>query len=324
MKILKNKYGELRSGFSILACFAVVFLAQVIVNFLINFGFVFFLRAGVLDNESILSVMGSNLLMLPGNLLYIVAILLLFKIIYKRPFGQIGLPKKGALLPFVTGGLFGIVSIVLVWGVLILTGQAWVQQVDVSQILGAEFWLYLLLFISVGFNEEIMCRGYMMTALKTTRNRVIIFVLPAALFALLHAANPNVSVIGLVNIFLIALLFAYMFIVTGSLWMPIGYHITWNFVQGNVLGLNVSGLTTNSVVTTRVSGNALWTGGAFGAEGGLVTTLIIALGFLYVHFIVKRPDTPAWTISNGLPFAKEGAQHEEKTTGEVSVNIDEN
>ena len=67
------------------------------------------------------------------------------------------------------------------------------------------------------------------------------------------------------------------------LWLPIGIHFTWNFVQGFVLGLPVSGLVAPvSVVKAKVAGKAWLTGASYGPEGGLLTTLVIvaATGYL--------------------------------------------
>ena len=77
-------------------------------------------------------------------------------------------------------------------------------------------------------------------------------------FQLAHGTNPNVSVLGLVNIALVGILFAYMFDATKSLWLPIGYHITWNYFQGNVFGFAVSGTTPHGIYNVSVeNGNAL-------------------------------------------------------------------
>src|SRR5690606_35583110 len=116
---------------------------------------------------------------------------------------------------------------------------------------------FLLLFILVGFFEEMFFRGYVMSTLESRGNRKwVIYVVSALVFSLTHGTNPNVSVLGLVNIALAEILFAYMFDVTKSLWLPIGYHITWNYFQGNVFGFAVSGISPHGIYNVSIeSGN---------------------------------------------------------------------
>jgi len=92
--------------------------------------------------------------------------------------------------------------------------------------------------------------------------------------------NPKLSALGIFNIFLVGILFAYMFIKTGNLWMPIGYHITWNFFQGNVFGFSVSGITMEGVYAVEYLEDNIITGGNFGLEGGVLATVVIGVGFL--------------------------------------------
>ena len=56
---------------------------------------------------------------------------------------------------------------------------------------------------------------------------------------------------------------------TRALWMPVGIHFAWNYVQGFIFGLPVSGFRLpTSVLTARVHGAAWLTGSAYGPEGG--------------------------------------------------------
>jgi hypothetical protein len=114
-------------------------------------------------------------------------------------------------------------------------------------------------------------------------------------------------------IFLWGILFGAAYILTGRLAMPIGIHIAWNLFQGNVFGFPVSGTTFSSETVTifsiQQSGPELWTGGAFGPEGGLLGLLVIIAGiFLIVgwvrirygsiklHLQLAQPPSPEITI----------------------------
>jgi hypothetical protein len=66
---------------------------------------------------------------------------------------------------------------------------------------------------------------------------------------------------------------ALAFVATRKLWLPIGLHIAWNFTQGGLFGLPVSGISTPGLLGSHLSGPAVFSGGAFGVEGSLITVL---------------------------------------------------
>ncbi|MGH4119264.1 CPBP family intramembrane glutamic endopeptidase [Clostridium sp.] len=68
------------------------------------------------------------------------------------------------------------------------------------------------------------------------------------IFSVMHSLNPSMSIISYLNLFLVALLFAYMFLKSNNFWLPIGYHITWNYFQGNIFGFQVSGQSTERIL----------------------------------------------------------------------------
>jgi membrane protease YdiL (CAAX protease family) len=98
-------------------------------------------------------------------------------------------------------------------------------------------------------------------------------------FAGLHATNPNASTWSVIALLLAGVLLAAGFVLTGELAIPIGIHITWNFFQGVVWGFPVSGVDTGvAIVAIERTGPGLFTGGAFGPEGGLLGTAAKLLG----------------------------------------------
>jgi membrane protease YdiL (CAAX protease family) len=215
-----------------------------------------------------------------------------------------GFISKGWLTGLLHGFVLGAVSIGLMFAILIFTGQAKVAGVDEVKLLT---FTMLIEFISVGmmaFSEEVLMRGYLMTALKPTRNKGIIFLAPSILFSLFHLMNPGITFLSLLNTFLAGMLFAYMFIQSGKLWLSSGFHIAWNFFQGDIFGMNVSGNTQTAIFETKLGTNELLTGGNYGPEGGILVTCVLLLGFVYVRFILKRPNDPTWTMESDLPFVR--------------------
>ena len=75
---------------------------------------------------------------------------------------------------------------------------------------------------------------------------------------------------------------------TDSIMMAIGYHLTWNFFQGNVFGLSVSGIDGQGIITVLNIKDNIVTGGAFGPEAGILTTIVIIFTFLFINRYAKR------------------------------------
>jgi membrane protease YdiL (CAAX protease family) len=144
----------------------------------------------------------------------------------------------------------------------------------------------LVAYICVGIYEELQSRGYHLKNLAEglnvigPRGAIIIATLTSSvIFGLMHAANPNASIISTFNIFLAGLFLALGYILTGELAIPIGLHITWNFFQGNVFGFPVSGTQAGATfIAVEQGGSDLITGGAFGPEAGLIGIGAMVLG----------------------------------------------
>ena len=290
--MFKNKTSQVRSGWLILLAFIIMFAAQVI--FTIPGSIILVLSQVIVEDGGIsVEIDGANewVFLLTngiGTLGGLIATLLVWRFINRHTFARIGLSWNGKDLVF---GLFlGAISITFMFCILYATGNITLLNSLLEPELSIFTLLFLLLFILVGLLEEIFFRGYIMSTMASRNNKKwVIYVVSAVLFSIVHGSNPNVTILGLINIALVGLLFAYMFDTTKSLWLPIGYHITWNYFQGNVFGFAVSGLAPNGLYNINLQeGNELITGGAFGLEGGLLATLSIVLGFLVTYFYGKR------------------------------------
>ena len=157
----------------------------------------------------------------------------------------------------------------------------------------------LIIFIMIGFYEELLSRGYQLTNLaegltgKYIKPRLAILMaclLSSVLFGLFHASNPNATLFSTLNICLAGIFLATGFLLTGELAIPIGLHISWNFFQGNVFGFPVSGADFRfaTLIQIQQSGPDWLTGGAFGPEGGFLGILSNLLGILLIIFWVKK------------------------------------
>jgi uncharacterized protein len=142
----------------------------------------------------------------------------------------------------------------------------------------------LLLFGAVG--EEMLFRGYGFQVLVKGIGPFATILPVAVLFGLAHSQNLNFGPLPLLNTILWGVVLGYAYLRSGDLWLPIGLHFGWNWSLP-LLGVNLSGFTMD------VTGYAMhWkvgdklSGGAYGPEGGLLTTAV-AIGLFF--FLLKAP-----------------------------------
>jgi len=132
-----------------------------------------------------------------------------------------------------------------------------------------------LLFGAVG--EELLFRGYGFQVLLGVLGPWPVILFFGLLFAAAHRDNLSANTLGLVNTGLWGLLLGYAFWRSGDLWLPIGLHFGWNLVLP-MLGAHLSGFTMGVTgIEIRAKGDALWSGGAYGPEASVLTTLVVVL-----------------------------------------------
>ncbi|MCS7179707.1 MAG: CPBP family intramembrane metalloprotease, partial [Anaerolineae bacterium] len=106
------------------------------------------------------------------------------------------------------------------------------------------------------------------------------------------------SPLALANIALAGAVFALAVEWTGTLWLAVAYHFAWNFFQGTVLGLPVSGMAWEGLLALPTDGPVLLTGGAFGPEGGLISTAVLLLSLLPLWAATRCASGPRWKGSS--------------------------
>lgn len=298
--MFKNREGKVRSGWKIAAVLAIFYGSVMILSMIIGvLASVILMATGDLQTgatalEYTYTERGQKIMeninyvmMLVQEIVTILVPILAWKISTKRKVSDMGLtPIKSNYKELIAGLLFGIVSISIVFVAIVLSGQGeiatWKPHFAVSQL------IYLLMFILVGFAEEILSRGYIMSVLRQTKSIAVIMIVPSVIFALLHSFNSGIGAIAYINLTLVGVLFSYMYLKSGNIWMPIGYHITWNYFQGNVFGFKVSGTEVDGILSTTYAEDSFLNGGAFGPEGGLFVTAILLIGFVVVNLYYKN------------------------------------
>lgn len=284
MNIVRSKNGQFRWGWQILL--AIIFSVIVAIALSIVLGLALILlnltsekRELILENYLINALLGQAAVL--------IGTFWAFRTVSKKSIKDLGLHiRKDSIYQLVFGLIFGAVSISLVFVILNLTGHI---KITISEFnFSTDLLTGLVIFLLVGFSEEIFFRGYVMNALEQMQRPWVVILLSSFIFAIAHIANPNLSVLGILNICFVGVLFALMYVKTKSLWMPIGYHITWNYFQGNIWGLPVSGLDIKGLFASEIIQEDILSGGAFGPEGGMIATMVIALGFFVLNSWSKR------------------------------------
>ena len=146
--------------------------------------------------------------------------------------------------------------------------------------------LFFLLMVAAA-DEELVFRGYPFQRLVEAGGPVFAVIAFSVLFGAAHVKNPFHNWISTLNTAAVGVLLAVCYLRTRALWLPLGIHFSWNFVQGYVLGFPVSGMVFPGAVLQANIGGATWlTGGAYGPEGSILCLGVIAAGTGY--FFVSR------------------------------------
>ncbi|MCC6500529.1 MAG: CPBP family intramembrane metalloprotease [Anaerolineales bacterium] len=185
----------------------------------------------------------------------------------------------GIGITFLQMGFIYLVMYSLGW--ITFNGFAW--EVDpLGKVIGSTL-IFLAIFLLVGWNEELLSRGYHLQTLASGLNLFWGVVISSTVFGFLHIFNPGSSWSAVLGITLAGFYFAFAYLRSKQLWLPIGIHIGWNFFEGVVFGFPVSGMDIYPLTRIEVTGPALWTGGAFGPEAGLIVlpSLIVGAGLIY-------------------------------------------
>lgn len=296
-RIFTNKNSQVRSGWKIASTFLTFYVATIISTLIIMILCTVYMvvaKHTSVDESQILlkNLTSSSSFNTFANiiqcLMMILCVLLFWKVYDKKPIREMGLIniKKGYKDLF-NGLILGAISLIMVFLILLATKNISLLSPLTKPIFSGSLFSGFILFIFVAINEEMFARGYCMTVLKQTCNKWVVIIVSSLIFALMHSFNPSMSLLSYFNLFLFGVFTAYMFIKSGNIWLSIGYHITWNYFEGNVFGFQVSGLTTRGIYNVHNPVNNIINGGGFGPEGGIAVTFILFIGLIYMWRFYK-------------------------------------
>tara|TARA_B100001175_G_scaffold217478_1_gene184945 strand:+ start:954 stop:1802 length:849 start_codon:yes stop_codon:yes gene_type:complete len=276
MKNIKNHNGWIKS----LLAFLLLIIPYVL-------GPVILLIAGYdLSKMSSGKIDLNTMIILEYSMIFFMVILLwlFMKFIDKQPFIQIGLQTKGRLKEFNYGIFLGF----------IIMGAAFLFLFSINEIVFVDFsfnlnkvLLSIILFTGVSVFEEVVFRGYMLKNLLESFNPYLALFISSIFFSLIHGYNPNVTTLGLCNIFLAGFFLGASYVFTKNLWFPIALHFSWNFFQ-SMFGFKVSGLDSYSIIEFTIPENNMLNGGEFGFESSYLSIIILILGIFIIWNYFKN------------------------------------
>jgi membrane protease YdiL (CAAX protease family) len=237
------------------------------------------------------------------------------RLVEQRPVTEFD--RTGAFRELATGILIGTALFTTTIGLIALAGSYHVE--------GRNQWTAVITplagAIVSGIVEEIVARAILFRIAEDVAGSWLGVLLSASLFGLLHLLNPHAGVLSSLAIGLeagVLLGAAYMY--TRRLWLAIGIHAAWNFTQGGVFGVNVSGKDTTGLLQGVLTGPAWLSGGEFGAEASLVAVAVCLVAGPYLCVRAARAGMvvrPMWRRRLGPAGNDEGAAADEATLKDV-------
>ena len=220
-----------------------------------------------------------------------IVVWLVRKFIDKKSFVSLGLKFNSlAVKDFFVGLGISALMIGALYIVFLSIGLIEIKSIgwagNISAVLGIIFWFFGI-GLAIGWSEELVFRGYILQNMKEGMGIKLAVIISCILYGVMHMANPGSTILSGTLIALIGFLRIYGWLSTGQLWLSMGMHAGWDFIQGPILGLTVSGMKTESLMVSNIYGAEWLTGGSFGPEAGILVLPFLALG-LIVMFLYTR------------------------------------
>ncbi|HEY8558803.1 MAG TPA: type II CAAX endopeptidase family protein [Pyrinomonadaceae bacterium] len=227
------------------------------------------------------------------------------KIFEDLPFRALGFWfTKGWLKNLILGFILGAASIALAaliayaFGGLSFRANDGAGSAAVLLTLGTTF----LIFVVGAAFEEAFLRGYALQTFARSGLAAFGIILTSLIFASMHNGNPGANPLSWLNTFLAGIWFAVAYFKTRDLWFPFALHLAWNWFQGSIFGINVSGLETLApapLMKAADHGPAWLTGAGYGLEGGVACTAALVASTALIYFLpVFKPSEEMLAFSS--------------------------
>lgn len=176
----------------------------------------------------------------------------------------------------VIGLIFSVLLVVLLVVFLLLTKTVGFKINNLFSKVGL---IYIIIsFFVQALGEEILFRGYLQKKLIDEKGNVVGVLLCNLMFALLHISNKGITILSLLNIFLLGVLFSWISIKRSNIWIVTGMHMGWNITNQLIFGLPNSGLVyKEAYIIPNISKKTIWIHKEHGVEGGIAVTILVVI-----------------------------------------------
>lgn len=198
-------------------------------------------------------------------------------------------PRRAGAVGFATGLGSGIILAALAMALALPVAAEWGRTAGSFGDWAGAALATTAVLLPAAFAEELIFRGVAMVALAEAFGRWPAIIAIAVVFGVAHLGNEHVTALAVGNVTLAGVFLGAMFYLPGGIWTATGAHVGWNATLA-VLGASVSGLPfAIPLVHYRSTGPEWVAGGAFGPEGGIVASLVLAAAVvLLARRSVKR------------------------------------
>lgn len=215
-------------------------------------------------------------------------------LVERRPFWTIGVERVGMGSKYLRGLAVGFLMFSASIGLMAAMGAVEINAIDFSRAAITGALVIFLGWMVQGAAEEVLTRGFLLPVIGVRWGVIAGVIFSSSLFAGLHLFNPNLSLLAMLNLFLFGVFAALYALAEESLWGVFAIHSIWNWTQGNVYGLAVSGqqMSATRLMQWNATGPDWLTGGAFGPEGGAAVSAVLVTGSLLVVYVHRRRGSP--------------------------------
>lgn len=248
------------------------FIVCIIASFIqgITFDFIF--------NPHVKDKLIANLASYIASLIFI---LLFVKYFEKNMLKTLGFKKNKIINSVIIGVICALFILILIVGSIFLLTNG---NFSISKNSNYKLVIIIILLFGLqGFIEELIFRGYLMNRIAASKGKWFGVYINSLFFAIFHLANPAISYISSINIYIFGVILSLIFWYTDNIWIVGTLHGSWNIILGVVLGCYVSGIKiSNTIFDLKFnSDNILLTGGSFGIEGSIISSIFfIIMGIL--------------------------------------------
>lgn len=208
----------------------------------------------------------------------------------RRSYASMGFVRRGWLSHYAKGFGAGLAMCAIALLLGLATGSMEFEGVTATPHFGALL-ITMAGFMVQGMSEEVLIRSYLTVSLANRMPVWIAVIVTSLLFAVMHMANNGITALSFVNLVLFGIFAAVMMLRTDNIWGIGALHSAWNYCQGNLFGVAVSGTDAGATLLnfSAVGGAPDWlSGGAFGLEGSIVTTIVFGVGTLMFLFCKRK------------------------------------